>query len=161
MISMFRKMRRFKQQLEESECIELLKSEPRGVLSLIGDNGYPYGIPMDHFYCEENGRLYFHCAKEGHKIDALAACDKVSYCVMDKGYRKEGEWPLHIKSVIVFGRISTVNDSQKTLEICRRLAAKFTDDADYINNEIERCKDKVLCLELFPEHITGKLVKES
>ena len=79
MISMFRKMRRFKQQLEESECIELLKSEPRGVLSLIGDNGYPYGIPMDHFYCEENGRLYFHCAKEGHKIDALTACDKASY----------------------------------------------------------------------------------
>lgn len=158
---MFREMRRSKQQISESECAELLKAEKRGVLSLIGDGGYPYGIPIDHFYCEENGRLYFHCAKEGHKIDALTACDKASYCVTDDGYRKDGEWALNIKSVIVFGRISPVGDNEKTLEMCRRLAEKFTDDTDCINDEIERCKDRVMCLELVPEHITGKLVKES
>ena len=68
---MFREMRRIKQALSQDECTEVLKNEPRGVLSLIGENGYPYGIPMDHWYCEEDGKLYFHCAKEGHKLGAL------------------------------------------------------------------------------------------
>ena len=74
---MFREMRRFKQQVSDEECIRILKEQPRGVLSMIGDDGYPYGIPLDHWYCEENGRLYFHGAKEGHKIDAVTRCDKV------------------------------------------------------------------------------------
>ena len=77
---MFRPMRRCGQQLKLNECIEILKAEPRGVLSLLGDNGYPYGIPMDHWYCEQDGKLYFHGAKNGHKIDSLQSCDKVSYC---------------------------------------------------------------------------------
>ena len=96
---MFRKMRRFKQQITDAECIEILKNTKRGVLSLLGEDGYPYGIPIDHWYCEEDGRIYFHGAKEGHKIDAIKACDKASYCVYDEGYRKEGEWALNIKSV--------------------------------------------------------------
>ena len=85
---MFRKMRRFKQQISDEECIEVLKNAPRGVLSMIGDEGYPYGIPIDHWYCEEDGRLYFHGAKEGHKIDSLMKNDKVSFVVMDEGFRK-------------------------------------------------------------------------
>ena len=68
---MFRKMRRFKQQISVAECIEILKNTKRGVLSLIGDDGYPYGIPIDHWYCEDDGKIYFHGAKEGHKIDAI------------------------------------------------------------------------------------------
>ena len=82
---MFRKLLRRKQQLSGSECIEILKNEPRGVLSVVGDEGYPYGLPIDHWYCEENSKLYFHCGKIGHKLDAIRACDKVSYCVMDGG----------------------------------------------------------------------------
>lgn len=158
---MFRTMRRWKQQLEEQECKEVLKTQPRGVLSMVGENGYPYGIPMDHWYCEEDGKLYFHGAREGHKIDAIKACDKVSYCVYDEGYREDGEWPLHIKSVIVFGKIRMVEDEKKTLEICENLCKKFTDDEEYMKKEIQIAKDRVLCLELIPEHMTGKLVKES
>lgn len=59
---------------------------------MIGDGGYPYGIPLDHWYDETNGKLYFHCAKEGQKLDAIEKDDKVSYCVCDKGFRREGEW---------------------------------------------------------------------
>ena len=148
---MFRKMRRWKQQLSPEACIEVLKKEPRGVLSMIGEDRYPYGIPMNHWYCEADGKLYFHGAKEGHKIDALRACDKVSYCVHDQGYRKEGEWSLNIQSVVVFGTIKPVEDEQKAVEICRGLSAKFTDDPAYVEYE----------LELTPDHITGKLVNES
>ena len=158
---MFRPMRRFKQQISEAECIRILKEQPRGVLSLIGDDGYPYGIPLDHWYCEEDGKLYFHGAKEGHKIDAIALCDKVSYCVMDEGFRKEGEWALNINSVIVFGRISLVTDPEKAKLICTNITRKFTDDEAYLAHELEHAFSRVQCLELTPEHMTGKLVNES
>lgn len=158
---MFRPMRRFKQQISEAECIRILKEQPRGVLSLIGDDGYPYGIPLDHWYCEEDGKLYFHGAKEGHKIDAIASCDKVSYCVMDEGFRKEGEWALNINSVIVFGRISLVTDTEKAKKICTEITRKFTDDEAYLAHELEHAFPRVQCLELTPEHMTGKLVNES
>ena len=158
---MFRPMRRFKQQISEAECIRILKEQPRGVLSLIGDDGYPYGIPLDHWYCEDDGKLYFHGAKEGHKIDAIASCDKVSYCVMDEGFRKEGEWALNINSVIVFGRISLVTDLEKAKLICTNITRKFTDDEAYLAHELEHAFTRVQCLELTPEHMTGKLVNES
>lgn len=158
---MFRPMRRFKQQISEAECIRVLKEQPRGVLSLIGDDGYPYGIPLDHWYCEEDGKLYFHGAKEGHKIDAIASCDKVSYCVMDEGFRKEGDWALNINSVIVFGRISLVTDPEKAKKICTEITRKFTDDEEYLAHELEHAFPRVQCLELTPEHMTGKLVNES
>ena len=61
---MFRDMRRFKQQISEEECIDILKKEPRGVLSILGDAGYPYGMPLDHWYSEAEGKIYFHCAKK-------------------------------------------------------------------------------------------------
>lgn len=158
---MFREMRRFKQALSQEECIEVLKSEPRGVLSLIGDNGYPYGIPMDHWYSEEDGKLYFHCAKEGHKLDAIKACGKVSYCVYDQGYRKDGEWALNIRSLVIFGQIRVLEDADKVKDICTNLCRKFTDDAAYLEHELTYSLPNVLCLELCPEHMTGKLVNES
>lgn len=158
---MFRPMRRFKQQISDEECIRILKEQPRGVLSLIGDDGYPYGIPLDHWYCEEDGKLYFHGAKAGHKIDAIKACDKASYCVMDQGFKKDGEWALNINSVIIFGRISLVEDPEKAKIICTEICRKFTDDEAYLQHELEHAFPRVQCLELTPEHMTGKLVNES
>ena len=158
---MFREMRRFKQQISEEECIRILKEQPRGILSMIGDNGYPYGIPLDHWYSEKDNRLYFHCAKTGHKLDAIAACDKVSYCVMDEGYRKDGEWALNINSVVVFGRMRVVEDEDKKQEICTNLVRKFTDDEEYLRRELSNAFPWVSCVELIIEHMTGKLVNES
>lgn len=158
---MFREMRRFKQQISEEECIEVLRNELRGVLSVLGDDGYPYGIPLDHWYSVADGKLYFHCAKEGHKLDAIGKYDKVSYCVMDRGFLKDGEWALNIRSVIVFGRIRIVTDEEKKKEICTNLCRKFTDDEAYLEKELKNAFPRVCCLELVPEHMTGKLVNES
>lgn len=158
---MFRKMRRSRQQIPEEECLEVLKQEKRGVLSVLGDDGYPYGIPLDHWYSEKDRRLYFHGAKTGHKIDAISACDKVSYCVMDEGFRKEGEWALNIRSVVVFGRMRVVQDEEKKREICTGICRKFTDDEEYLAKEFRRSFASVNCLELIPEHMTGKLVNEA
>ncbi len=157
---MFRPMRRFKQQISTEECIRILKEQPRGVLSVLGDDGYPYGIPLDHLYMDD-GHLYFHGAKEGHKLDAISRCDKVSYCVHDEGYRKEGEWALNINSVIVFGRMRIVEDESKKREVCTALCRKFTDDPAYLQKELTYAFPRVCVLELVPEHMTGKLVNES
>ena len=158
---MFREIVRRKQALSREECIEILKNEPRGVLAVLGDGGYPYALPINHWYCEEDGLLYFHSGKTGHKIDALLACDKVSFCVYDQGYRREGEWALNINSVIVFGRVRMIEDHARALEISRQLSYKFTRDEAYIQKEIERSGPGVLCFELIPEHMTGKRVNEA
>ena len=86
---MFRKMRRSKQELPEEECIEMLTNEPRGFLALLGDEDYPYVIPMSHVYVD--GKIYFHGAQKGHKNDAVKKYSKCSYCVMDSGVRKDGD----------------------------------------------------------------------
>ncbi len=158
---MFRPMLRKKQQLPEEECLELLRREPRGVLSVLGDEGYPYGVPINHYYCPEDGRLYFHSGKTGHKIDAIRQMDKASFCVYDSGFRREGEWALNIRSVIVFGRIEMVEDTARIYEIARRLSRKFTDDENYIEQEIARSGPGTLMFALNIEHMTGKLVNES
>ena len=154
-------MRRFKQQISDAECIEILKNEKRSVLSLIGDDGYPYGIPLNHFYDERDGKIYFHGAKEGHKIDAIKANPKASFCVMDQGFTKDDDWALNIKSVIVFGKISFITDIKKSEEICTKLVQKFTNDKEYLENELNNALARVQCFELTIEYMTGKLVSES
>ena len=158
---MFRELMRKKQALPEAECVELLKNEKRGVLSVLGDDGYPYGAPIDFLYDETDGNLYFHSGKKGHRVDAMARCDKASFCVYDDGFRKEGDWALNIRSVIVFGRLRVIEDQERAIELCRRLCYKFTDDEAYIADEIRRAGPRTLVFALEPEHITGKLVNES
>ncbi len=158
---MFREVARKKQILTSEQITKILKSEKRGVLSVCGDNGYPYGLPMNFWYNEENGYIYFHSGKEGHKVDAISSDNKVSFCVYDDGYKKGGEWALNISSVIVFGKIYIVEDSEKAVEIYRKLSLKFTTDIGYIDSEIEKFANNTLCYELHPEHITGKIVNEA
>ena len=158
---MFKQMRRFKQQITQEECVEVLRNAKRGIISLLGEDGYPYGLPINHWYCEEDGRLYFHGAKAGHKIEAIRKCDKASFCAYDEGYRKEGEWALNIKSVIVFGRIRLVRDEELARKICTHLVSKFTDDEEYLEKELKNALPRVQCLEMSIEHMTGKLVNES
>ena len=158
---MFRELVRKKQQISNEECVELLKEELRGVLSVQGDDGYPYGLPINHYYNEADGCLYFHSGMTGHKIDALRRDSKASFCVYDQGYRREGEWALNIKSVIVFGRIEIIEDKETIYDISRKLSHKFTQDEAYIEKEITHSGPRTLMFRLVPEHMTGKLVNES
>ena len=158
---MFRDLTRKNKQLSSEECVEILTNETRGVLSVNGDDGYPYGLPMNHFYDDKSGKIYFHCGRGGHRNDSLVKDSKVSFCVYDKGYCKEGEWALNVKSVIVFGTIKIINDIDVIKDIAHKLSHKFTQDEDYINKEIKAFAPVTLLLELTPEHICGKLVNES
>ena len=158
---MFRDLIRIKKKLSDNDCIDILKSETRGVLSVIGDDGYPYGMPMNHWYNEEDGCIYFHTGNIGHRLDALKKCDKVSFCTYDKGYRNEGEWAFNVKSVIVFGKIEILNDIETIKDITTKLSYKFTNDEEYIKKEIAQSAHRTLLLKLNPEHICGKLVNEA
>ncbi|MBR5559281.1 MAG: pyridoxamine 5'-phosphate oxidase family protein [Oscillospiraceae bacterium] len=158
---MFRELVRKNKQLPLEECIQLLKTEKRGVLALLGDQDYPYAIPHNHWYCEEDGKIYFHSGKSGHKVDAFMRNPKASFCVYDQGYRNEGDWALNIRSVVVFGKIEVVQDHAWAMEQTRRLSYKFTSDSAYIEKEIEQSGSNTLCFALVPEHICGKLVYEA
>ena len=158
---MFREMLRKKQQLSQDECIRILIEEPRGILSVLGDNDYPYGMPINHYFREEDGKLYFHSGKKGHKIDAIKRHNKVSFCVYDQGFRRDGEWALNIKSVIVFGKIEFIEDQETVYQVATELSRKFTDDAAYIQKEIDRSGPGTLMFARTPELMTGKIVNES
>ena len=108
-------------------------------------------------------KLYFHCAKEGHKLDAIAADNRVSYCVMDDGFKKDGEWALNINSVILFGTISKMDmsDTVRNREIIRKLGLKYYPTEESVDKEIENAFARVQMLELTIDHMSGKLVNES
>ncbi len=156
---MFRKMRRFKQEIPQQECIDILKEQPRGVLSVYGEDGYPYAFPMNYLYMD--GKLYFHCAKEGHKLDAIDVNNKVSFCVMDEGFRKRGDWALNIRSIVIFGRVKRIDDVDEALKIARQLGLKYYPTAESVEEEIHKAIARVKILELSIDHMTGKLVNES
>lgn len=158
---MFRELARKNKQIGDEECISLLRNESRGVLSVLGDNDYPYGMPMNHYYNDEDGCIYFHCGMSGHRLDALMRHDKASFCVYDGGYRNEGEWAWRVKSVIIFGRIEIIRDTDIITEIAEKLSRKFTQDEDYIQKEIRLFAHETLLLKLIPEHICGKSVVEA
>lgn len=158
---MFREVARKKQSLSHEQIVSILVSGKRGVLSVHGENGYPYGLPINYWYDEETGCIFFHSGKNGHKTDAIASDNRVSFCVYDDGFRKDGEWALNINSVIVFGRIYPVEDYDEAMEICRRLSLKFTQDTEYIESEISKFGAATRCYVLRPEHITGKAVNEA
>ena len=158
---MFRTMRRSPQALTEEEIREVLIKETRGVLSVQGDDGYPYGFPINHFYAEEDGKIYFHGANFGHHIDAIRRDPKVSFCVYGQDFVREGEWAKNVKSVIVFGRAELVDDLDEVIRISRKLCEKFPCPSGYVEEEIEKDAKRTLCIALTIEDINGKLVNEA
>lgn len=158
----FRELERKNKKIPHAECIELLKSERRGVLSVNGEGGYPYATPMNHYYNEADGCIYFHCGRaRSHRLDAIAESDKACFCLCEEGVRAEGDWELTVRSVVVFGRIELVDDLDSIRAICAALSRKFTDDESYIEREIEAFAESTYLLRLRPENICGKWVKES
>ena len=156
---MFRKMRRFKQQLSEEECLEILKTAKRGVLAVLGDEGYPYAVPLDFVY--EDGKIYFHCAKEGHKLDAILREPKCSFCVLSDGVPEPDSWWFHFSSVISFGKIAILEDPEAVREKLILLGRKYMPTEAEIQADIIKNGPKAYVLELTIEHMTGKRVKEN
>ena len=157
---MFREMRRKRQQLKETECIEILKRNTSGVLAVSCDSGYPYAVPLSYVYDEHT--LYFHCAKSGHKLDAIKDCDKVSFCVVDQDLVVPQKYTTYYRSVIVFGRASIVDQEDEIRSAIEKLAIKYYPNDSKDNRDLFIEKEyKVLCMvKIQIEHMTGKEAKE-
>lgn len=155
---MFREMRRFRQQASMEECMEILNNARRGVLAVMGDDDYPYTVPLDFVYAD--GHIYFHCAKEGHKLDAIRKHDKVSFCVLSDGIREENEWWYHFTSVIAFGRIREIADEAEKDRYLRLLGRKYFPAEEHLEKEMASSASRANVLDITIEHMTGKRIKE-
>ena len=153
---MFREMRRKKQVLSNEENIEILQKGTSGVLALLGDNEYPYAVPISYVY--ENSKVYFHGAKAGHKIDAIRKCSKASFCVIAQDEIFPEEYTTYFRSVIAFGKIRILEDENEIREAIEKLAIKYhpTDSIENRNQEIAREWKPLCMMELSVEHMTGK-----
>lgn len=151
---MFRKMRRFKQMLSEEESVEILRKATSGVLALYGDDGYPYAVPLSYVYL--NGKIIFHSAKNGHKIDAILQNDKASFCVINKDQIVPEKYTTYFRSVIAFGKIRILDDEAKKAAI-DKLAEKYRPGyEEERSKEIEKEFPQLCVFELIIEHMTGK-----
>ena len=156
---MFREMRRNKQALSDEECREILERCTSGTLAVLGDEGYPYAVPLSYVF--NNGHIYFHCARAGHKLDAIRACDKGSFCVIDRDDVVPELFTTKYRSAIAFGRAREVTDPDEIEGIMRALAAKYSPHEGEEAFQREMKSSGALCvLALDIEHLTGKQGKE-
>ncbi len=153
---MFREMRRKRQQLSPAECEEILRRGTSGVLAAEGDGGYPYAVPLSYIY--EDGRLYFHCAKAGHKLDAVQRNKKVSFCVIDRDTIVPEEYTSYFRSVIVFGEMRILEDEAEKWSAMERLSLKYApeDSPENRRRAIEKDWAPLCVLELAVVHMSGK-----
>ena len=156
---MFREMRRFKQALTEEECAAVLREEKRGTLAVHGEDGYPYALPVNYWYDEAEHTIWFHCAKEGHKLDAIRADDRVCFTVWQEGPKED--WWYHMKSVICFGRASLAEDEAVKLAKARAFGAKYFPTEEYLEEEMAKSAARVQMVGIRIDHMTGKRVKEN
>lgn len=157
---MFRKIRRKKHEMNTDAAKELLLSCRRGVLAVNGDDGYPYAIPINYVYEADTGKIYFHGAKAGHKVDALHACDKVCFTVLGNETVREEAWAPFLQSVVVFGRCHLVEPGERTVALLKKLAMKYYPDEQLADAEITRAGKAAQMFEIEIEHLSGKEVQE-
>ena len=153
---MFREMRRKRQLLSQEDTRKILYQGTSGVLAVSGDDGYPYAVPLSYVYDGE--KIYFHSAKNGHKLDAIVKNPKASFCVIDKDNIVPDEYTTYFRSVIVFGTIHILHDGAEKREAIEKLARKYApaDTEENRQKTIERDWKPLCMLEMTPEHISGK-----
>lgn len=157
---MFRQMRRIKQELPIAEAKSLLKKNKRGVLSLNGEDGYPYSIPINYFYDSEENKLYFHGAKTGYKVDCIKNNNKSCFVTYGDEELSDNGWSYYLKSVVVFGKIEIVEDRELAAKKLRELSAKYYPSLSEVDAVMERSFDNALVYYLDIAHMTCKKVHE-
>lgn len=156
---MFREMRRKKQLLPREAAEKVLKDGAAGVLAVLGDGDYPYAVPVNYVY--EDGKIYFHCAKAGHKLDAVRKHEKVSFCVVAQEQVVPEKFTTLFRSAIAFGKASEVEGQAEKLRAVRLLNRKYAPGLDEAGERAIRQEWDALCVvRIEIEHLTGKEAKE-
>ena len=155
---MFREMRRKMQALTAEETAEILKRNTSGVLSLNGDDGYPYGVPLSYVYLDS--KLYFHCAGAGHKLDSILKDDKVSFCIIDQDQVVGEEYTTYFRSVIAFGRARVLEGAEKLRPLVELCEKYYPGHLEQTRQKAEHALKNVSIVEVTIEHMTGKTAME-
>lgn len=154
-MSNFRPMRRHRQQLSQKESINIIERATSGTLALLGDDDYPYAVPISFVY--HDGCLYFHSAVEGHKIDAIRRHDKASFCVIDQDDVHGEQYTTFFRSVIAFGHISIIENEDEKIAAARMLGNRYNPNHDEaLKKEMEKGLHRMVMLRMNIEHLTGK-----
>lgn len=154
-----REMRRFKQALTPQECAAVLERNTAGVLALTGDGGCPYAVPLSYVWLD--GRVYFHFALAGHKLDAVRREERASFCVIDRDQVVPEEYTTYYRSVIVFGRARLIGDPAEKRRAIEALAEKYRPGfPEAMAAEIDGAWDRFCMVELAARQVTGKQAKE-
>lgn len=154
---MFREMRRKAQQLSIEECQKIITDATSGVLAVYGDEGYPYTVPVSHVFSD--GKILFHCAREGHKIDSIRRNQKVSFCVVAQDEVMPKERTTAYISVIAFGRARIIEDEAGLRRIAGLIGEKFSSEyPEESQEEIDSviAANRMYCVEIEVDHMTGK-----
>lgn len=153
--SSFRQMRRKRQQLSQEESIDILRKATSGTLALLGDHNYPYAVPISYVYSD--GKLFFHSALSGHKVDAIRNHDKASFCVIEQDQVQPKEFTTYFRSVIAFGRIHIIEDEKEKMAAARLLAERYNPhDEEGFQKELEKGFARMMAICFNIEHLTGK-----
>ena len=152
---MFREIRRAKQKLPEKDAVSILERNTFGVLAVYGDDGYPYAVPLNYVY--DNGYIYFHSAKSGHKLDAISNNSKASFCVTDKSEIVPDEYTTYFRSAIAFGHARVLKDEKDISDKLLKLALKYSPELpDGCKSEVRKELSHVCMIEFEIEHLSGK-----
>lgn len=153
---MFREMRRKNQVLSQEDCVAILNQGTSGVLAVLGDEGYPYAVPLSCVY--RDGKLYFHSAVSGHKLDAIRANPKASFCVIGQDHIVPEEYTTYFRSVIAFGVVRVMEDAAEKRKVIEALALQYApeDTPESRMAAIDRDWERLCLLEFSIEHLSGK-----
>lgn len=150
----FRELRRKDRQTDDDMNTDILLKGEYGVLSVYGENGYPYGVPVNYTYFDDC--IYFHCAGTGHKLDAIKINNKVSFCVVTDTELLPEDFSTKYKSVIVFGTANEINGEEKSialLKLIEKYSGGFIEQGrDYVQKE----QSGTVIVKIKIDHITGK-----
>ncbi|MEI8217264.1 MAG: pyridoxamine 5'-phosphate oxidase family protein [Eubacteriales bacterium] len=156
---MFREMRRKKQLLSKEETREIFNSCTAGVLAVAGDDDYPYAVPLSYTFKDD--KIFFHCAKTGHKIDGIKRNNKVTFAVIDRDDIIQETFTTHFRSAIAFGRARILTEDKERREALESLIKKYSPDyTKEGEKEIEGDWNVVCVVEIEIEHMTGKAAIE-
>lgn len=152
---MFRKIRRSDKAKTGTEAAEIMKAGTNGILSVNGDDGYPYGVPVSYVYHE--GSIYFHTAREGHKIESIKKDPRVSFCVVGADNIQPDKFTTMYSSAICFGRARIVEDDDEKQRILEMIVERYSKDfreagMKYIKAQWNDCHTVAIDV----EYMTGK-----
>lgn len=157
---MFRKIRNVKNQISIEDSQKILEKSPRGVLALNGDEGYPYGLPMNFYYDKELNQIYFHGTKTGYKIDCIGKSPKASFtAIMEEGVSEDG-WSMNAASVIAYGLVEEIEDEEFAKNALVKLASKYYPNRELVDRGIEMGFKNTKMLVFHISYMSGKKVNE-